>query len=153
MTSFSLKLSVLMIFCLALCAGTVGCKSGGSGKADAEVELFAKAQDLQKDEKFDDAIRIYRQIVREYPKSRQASNSQFMVGYIYANHIKDYEQAKTELQRFIDKFGASADSGLIAGAKFEMQYMGKNIDEIPVLSSIGSGTADTSQPATPPAGK
>ena len=97
-------------------SGTPAIKIKKCPGCGGEVELFAKAQDLQKDEKFTEAIQVYRQIVREFPKTRQAANSQFMIGYVYANHVKDFEQAKTELQRFIDKFGASADSGLVAGA-------------------------------------
>lgn len=109
----------------------------GLVKGDDEVELFAKAQELQKLEKYEDAVRTYRKIVREYPDSRKGANSQFMIGYIYANHIKDFEQAKIELNRFLDKFGAKADSGLVEGAKFELLYMGMDIDEIPILSDIG----------------
>ncbi len=112
--------------------------------APDEVELFAKAQDFQKQEKFEDAVRIYRKIVREYPKTRKAANSQFMIGYIYANHIRDYEQAKIELNRFIDKYGDVADSGLVAGAHFELKYLGKDIDEIPILSDVGK--EDTTAP-------
>ncbi len=133
-----LKLSVLVLF-TALIA--IGCGKGGSGTPQAgESELFAKAQELQKDEKFEEAINTYRQLVREFPKTKQAANSQFMVGYIYANHVKDYEQGKIELQRFIDKFSSVADSGLIAGAQFELQWMGKDIEDIPILSNIGEPT-------------
>jgi len=42
------------------------------------------------------------------------------------------------LNRFVDNYTAIADSGLIEGAKFELQHMGKNIDEIPILSDLGN---------------
>ena len=145
------KLTSLAILAV-LMVTAAGCRKGAKTAGGAD-ELFASAQQFQQQEKWNDAIKTYRKIATDYANTRQGANSQFMVGYIYANHIKDYEQAKTELQRFIDKFGASSDSGLVAGAKFEMQYMGKSIDEIPILSSIGGGTPDTTQPATPPAGK
>ncbi|MFH0766173.1 MAG: tetratricopeptide repeat protein [Calditrichota bacterium] len=125
-----------------------GC--GGKAKPGDEVEMFAQAQEFQKDEKYEDAVRTYRQIVSDFPKTRQAINGQFMVGYIYANHIKDYEQAKIELNRFIDNFGSKADSGLVAGARFELKYLGKSIDEIPILTDTGGDTATTSNESLTP---
>jgi len=135
------------LLALTLIAGLsiIGCKKdgGNAGVPGKEVELFAQGQDLQKQEKFTEAVNLYRQISREYPKTKQGANSQFMVGYIYANHLKDYSQAKIELDRFIDKYDGTADSGLIAGARFELQYLGKSIDEIPILSNLEGAPPDT----------
>jgi len=131
----------IIIGALSAACALTGCKCGDNAKLGDEMELFAKAQEFQKNEKYEDAVRTYRSIVRDFPKTRQAINAQFMVGYIYANHIKDYEQAKLELNRFIDDFGAKADSGLVAGARFELKYLGKSIDEIPILTDVGGDTA------------
>lgn len=122
---------------LLLVVGLVFMNScGGDKKTDitqSEVELFAKAQELQKDKKHAEAIEIYRQITRDFPKTKQGANSQFMIGYTYANDIKDYEQARIELNRFLETCSDIADAGLIEGARFELDNMGKNIDEIPIL--------------------
>ena len=99
----------------------------------SEVELFAKAQELQKNKKHSEAVEIYRLITRDFPKTKQCANSQFMIGYTYANDIKDYEQARIELNRFLETYSDIADAGLIEGAKFEIENLGKNIDEIPIL--------------------
>jgi outer membrane protein assembly factor BamD (BamD/ComL family) len=142
-----IQYSKVLVVALAIAALTVaGCKKeAAKAISGQEIELFAKAQDLQKQEKYDEAVSVYRQITRDFPSSKQGANSQFMVGYIYANHLKDYEQAKIELQRFIDKYGASSDSGLVAGARFEMQYLGKSIDEIPILSNLGEEGGDSAK--------
>ncbi len=113
---------------------TLSCGGGREGTVD---ELFASAQDFQKEEKFDDAIKVYRRVIREHPDTRQGANSQFMIGYIYANHLKDFEQARIELNRFLENYSETADSGLVVGAKFELQFMGKDIEEIPILSELG----------------
>ena len=116
----------------------------GCGKKDEQAdvkELLVQAQELQQAEKYEDAIRTYRKIARNFALTRQGANSQFMIGYIYANHLKDQEQAKIELNRFLEEYSEVADSGLIVGAQFELKYMGMNVEEIPVLSEIGS--ADT----------
>ncbi len=141
-----IKSSAVIVFSLILLALYSGCGKKEAVKETSteeavvvpdENELFAKAQGLQKDDKYDEAVRIYRQIVREYPDSKKAANSQFMIGYIYANHIDDLEQAQIELNRFLEKFSETADSGLVAGAQFELKYLGKDIDEIEILSELG----------------
>jgi len=125
---------IAVVFAIALFAGCSG-KSGGNPE-DLAAEMFAKAQEMQKSEKFNEAIQVYRKIVKKHPKTRQASNSQFMIGYISSNHLNDIEQAKIELNRFLSDYAEIADSGLIAGAKFELEFMGKSIDEIPILSNL-----------------
>ena len=127
----------LCAFVLTIAAITwlIGC--GETKQKDTAQELFAKAQELRQGEKYDDAIRTYRKIARDHKDSRLASNSQFMIGYIYANHLKDLEQAKNEINRFLEKYSEIADSGLIVGAKFELEYLGKDIEDIPILSTVG----------------
>ncbi len=143
-----LKVTVLVLVGALI---ILGCGKGEKGSSQpAETDLFAKAQEFQKENKFEDAISTYRQLIRDFPKTKQAANSQFMIGYIYANHVKDYAQGKIELQRFIDNFQTTADSGLIAGAKFELQWMGKDIEDIPILSNIGESS---SPPDTTGSGK
>jgi len=135
----------LSLFSIILTGSLIiaGCGKGGDSTPKlGETELFAKAQELQKVDKFEDAIQTYRELIREFPKTKQAANSQFMIGYIYANHVKDFEQGKIELKRFIDDYGTTADSGLVAGAQFELQWMGKDIEDIPILSNIGEGSAN-----------
>jgi len=139
------KLTSLAILAV-LMVTAAGCRKGAKTAGGAD-ELFASAQQFQQQEKWNDAIKTYRKIAADYANTRQGANSQFMVGYIYANHVKDFEQAKIELNRFIEKFAASADSGLIAGARFELEFMGKDISQIPTLSTLGdsdTASVDTS---------
>ncbi len=122
---------------------------GGASKTEDDVtQLLTQAQQLQQAEKYEDAVRIYRKIAREYPNTHQGANSQFMVGYIYANHMKDFEQAKIELNRFLDDYADSSDSGLVVGARFELQYMGMDIEEIPVLAGMEADTSVASEDKT-----
>ncbi len=121
---------------------------GASKKEDDITQLLTQAQQLQQAEKFEDAVRIYRKIAREYPNTHQGANAQFMVGYIYANHMKDFEQAKIELNRFLDDYAESADSGLVVGARFELQYIGMDIEQIPILSGMGADTSMVSEDET-----
>lgn len=118
--------------------------SGCQGKpAGNPAEMFASAQDFQKQENYTEAIKVYKQIVKDHPKSREGANSQFMVGFIYANHLQDFPKAKAELTTFLDKYSTTADSGLIEGAKFELRFMGKPIDDIPSLETTGNTSLAT----------
>ena len=106
-------------------------------KATTPEDMFLGVQQLQQEEKYEDAIKLYRKIADTHHDSRQGANSQFMIAYIYSNHLQDTSNARIEFNRFLDEFSAAADSGLIEGAKFELKYMGMSIDEIPGNSSWG----------------
>jgi outer membrane protein assembly factor BamD (BamD/ComL family) len=141
-------MGIAVLTLAALVGSVAGCAKGEkTKKAD---ELFAGAQQLQQEEKYTEAIKVYRQIAEQFPKSRQGANSQFMIGYIYANHVKDLEQARLDLNRFLTGFAGVADSGLIAGAHFELQFLGKDISDIPTLSALG--LPDTTAASPPDTG-
>ena len=139
-SGFALVLCCFGVVVLWWCSAVVLSGCGGEKEdklTTSEVELFAKAQELQKDKKHSEAVEIYRQICARYPTTKQGANSQFMIGYTYANDIKDFEQARIELQRFLDTYSTIADEGLVEGAKFELENLGKDIDEIPILIQTG----------------
>ena len=129
-------LVVSIFLVIAVFVGLNGCSSG-----DQEArELFIQARELQANGEYVQAIEIYRKVVTEYPKSHEAINSQFMVGYIYANDIKNYELAKTEYNRFLERYSdlcvGTDDEGLVISARFELLNMGKPPEEfLPILRS------------------
>lgn len=134
MKTVSRRLTVLTTIALMVLIVLSGCKP--SKPVGSPSDQFTKAQDFQKQEKYLDAITVYRQIAKDFPKTREGANSQFMIGFIYANHLQDFTQAKAELTTFLDKFTSVADSGLVEGARFELKFMGKPIDEIPTLAPL-----------------
>ena len=87
---------------------------------------------------FEMAIKEYSKVVKDYPDSRFAINAQFMIGYVFANFVQDYESARDEYERFLELFGAEADSGLVQSVKFELQNLGKDLNDIPQLKHISS---------------
>ena len=58
-----------------------------------------------------------------------------MVGYIYANILNDTKSAQIEYESFLNKF---PDHELSPSVKFEIDYLGKSIEEIPALKHITS---------------
>jgi len=58
-----------------------------------------------------------------------------MIGYIFANIINDLESAKIELDNFIKQYPTHE---LVPSVKFELEYLGKSLDEIPALKHIAN---------------
>ena len=70
---------------------------------------------------YEDAIIAYKLVVEKYSSSKSAINAQFMLGYIYANFLFDYDLARNEYETFLDKFSSVADSNLVESVKFELK--------------------------------
>ncbi len=117
----------------------------GCAQKPPEDQLFQEATKLQADaaqlksgdstntqaiEKFQEAVGKYEKLVKLYPEGKNAANSQFMVGWIYANEIKDLEKAKAAYEAFLEKYSTVADSGIVVGAKVELEFLGKPVDSL-----------------------
>ena len=78
-------------------------------------------------------ISSFKRVVDEYPENNYAALSQFMVGFIYANTVSDTAQARIEYNAFLQKY---PNHELASSVKWELKYLGKDINNIPELSSI-----------------
>ena len=84
---------------------------------------------------FEKALEEYRIVLNDYQGSKEEALAQFMIGYIYANVLKDLDKARSEYQVFLDQFPKHE---LFPSVKFEIDYLGKDINEIPALKHITS---------------
>jgi outer membrane protein assembly factor BamD (BamD/ComL family) len=116
------------ILVLSLVVAFAGCKKGPT-----QEELFEKAKKAQEESNFPAAIDAYQEIVKLYPKSPQAPQCQFMVGYLYANHLKNKDQAKAAYQTFIRDY---PEHELVKDAQWELDHLGKDVNEIEELNRI-----------------
>jgi TolA-binding protein len=64
-------------------------------------ELFEEAQTAADPET---RLQAYQQIVEDYPKSRDAERALFMVGYIYANDLKEYRLAEETFRDLLEDY-------------------------------------------------
>ncbi len=112
----------------------VGCKSGPT-----EQELFDKATAAQEQSDFPTAIKAYEELVLKHPKSTYAPKCQFMIGYLYANHMKDVDKAKAAYQSFIKNF---PEDNLVKDAQWELDHLGQDVNQIDELNKI-IGTPDS----------
>ncbi len=79
------------------------------------------------------AVIEYRRIILEFPDSNLAPKAQFMIGYIYANYVKDYDKAQAASLEFREKY---KENDLSEAVEFELQYLGKDLDDITELKKI-----------------
>ena len=84
---------------------------------------------------FEKALDEYRVVLSNHNGSKEEALAQFMIGYIYANVLKDFTAARKEYQIFLDRFPKHE---LYPSVKFEIDYLGKDINEIPALKHITS---------------
>jgi len=90
---------------------------------------------------FQNAIDSYMKVVYDFAGTGQDAHAQFMVGYIYANVLNDNEKAKEAYSTFLKNYPRHE---LVPSVRFELEYLGMDINEIPVLKHIAGD-----QPALP----
>jgi len=107
----------------------------------SQHELTPKAQYMLGDlymndfRDFTTAIQEYRKVIENYAGSFQEAHALFMIGYIYANVVNDPKSAEIEYNTFLEKFPTHE---LAPSVKFEIEFLGKGINEIPALKHITS---------------
>jgi TolA-binding protein len=129
---------VLAIVALALVV--VGCKSGPS-----QQQMFENAKKFQEQGDFQSAVDTYQQIVKRYPKSPEAPQCQFMVGYLYANHLKNIDMAKDAYQTFIRNY---PENDLVKDAQWELDHLGQDVNNIEELNRVLTNRGDTTETVT-----
>jgi outer membrane protein assembly factor BamD (BamD/ComL family) len=84
---------------------------------------------------FNSAISSYRRVIADYPETKLAAQCQFMIGFVYANNAADTTKARIAYTTFIQKY---PDHELTPSVKWELKYLGKDINEIPELKVLDS---------------
>jgi peptidyl-prolyl cis-trans isomerase C len=81
------------------------------------ADLFARAQATESPT---ERIGIFQQLVREYPNDKSATQASFMIGFTYAEELKNYSEARKAFESFIAKY---PQSDLVASAKWMIENM------------------------------
>jgi len=84
---------------------------------------------------FEKAVEAYRKVTNDFNNPAEEPHACFMIGYIYSNILSEYEKARQEYRSFLDKY---PDHELSPSVKFELDWMGKDINEIDALKHITS---------------
>jgi len=81
------------------------------------ADLFARAQATESPM---ERISLFQQVVREYPNDKSATQAAFMIGFTYAEELKNFTEARKAFQSFIEKY---PQSDLVASAKWMIENM------------------------------
>ena len=96
----------------------------------SEEEYLRVATDHFNKEEYEKAIENYKAILNHYPDGTKAANATFMIAYTYANHVKQFDEAKKYYNLFLEKY---PEHELASSAKYELEVMGKDINELPIF--------------------
>ena len=107
------------------------------GKKMTEDELKQLADEYSQKEQPKEAIKIYEKLLKDYPDSPKAGEHMFMIGFIYANVIKDYDKAKEYYTKFKEQF-PEHEFVKNKTVDFEIENLGKEI----IIPDEDSGVKD-----------
>lgn len=99
-------------------------------KALAEIAKLYHANlipNISKEESYKKAVQYYKQVFDEYPKSPEAENSLFMSGFVKANELNDFNNAKVDYELFLKNF---PQSELSQSVKIELDNLGIKPEEM-----------------------
>ena len=101
----------------------------GCGKKVDEREYFDLAYQYMGKEQWSEAEKNFQKILDEYPNGTYSSKALFMVGFVNANYLKNFEKARKYYKEFLEKY---PDHELADDAKYEIENLGKDVNEIPL---------------------
>ncbi len=91
-------------------------------------------------QEFQRAVSTYQRLLEEAPQSTHAPQAQFMVGYIYANEIKDLDRAR---QAYLTFQKNHPQHDLSDDVAFELEHLGKDINSFDFLTNSQEAPAAT----------
>ena len=86
--------------------------------------ILGQAYHTKKD--FQSSVEALEKIIIEFPDSRDAEKSLFMIAYIYAENIPNYTEAERAFRKFIAKY---PDSEMAPSAEKMLENLGKPIEQ------------------------
>jgi len=115
------------------------------GKKLSEAEYYQKATTAYSAKDVKAAVDNFEKLIANYPKGENYSRALFMLGYINANDLKKYDDAKKYYNEFIQKF---PNDSLAKAARYEIETMGKDINTLPMFQNLNKDEKDASGAAT-----
>jgi parvulin-like peptidyl-prolyl isomerase len=101
-------------------------------------------------------LKLYQQIVSEYGDSKYGAQAQFMIGFMYADELKDRAKARAAFEQMIARYGKApyVDSTLVDSARWMLKNMdlpSPALDGDPQAPAAQHGVTPLGTPGTPKA--
>lgn len=87
-------------------------------------------------------IAAYRRLLAEYPDSDVSPQAQFMMGFIYSEELKNYEEAERAFRELLRRY---PNSELAESARWMVEHM--RSEDVPELMGADSDSISRSQPS------
>ena len=106
--------------------------------SDADEEILVKSNLLLAEifyhdlKDFNQAIQEYDNFFKAFPDHKNAASSLFMQGFIYHNSLSNLQMAEKLYLKFLDEY---PDHELALSVRWELDNLGKNIDEMPFFKN------------------
>jgi peptidyl-prolyl cis-trans isomerase C len=79
----------------------------------------------------------YRKVIQQYPDADIAPQAQFMIGFVYSEELKDYDQAEAAFRELLGKYPKSE---LTASANWMLEHMRtEDVPSFPGADSLAAG--------------
>jgi outer membrane protein assembly factor BamD (BamD/ComL family) len=101
-----------------------------------EQEYFDLANEQYGQEAYADAIVNFKIILEKFPEGETTAKATFMLGFINANSLENFKEAKKYYTLFIDKY---PEHDLVDDAKYELNTLGQDINDLPIFKDMQSG--------------
>ncbi len=96
---------------------------------------------------FEHAIDAHKRLIKKYPNSKFSAQSLFMIGYHYANSISDTVEARKYYEKFLEQY---PEHELAMSVQWELNYLGKDINEIDFLKGGTFGETEQDSGSSKP---
>lgn len=96
---------------------------------------------------FEHSIDAHKRLIKKYPDSKFGAQSLFMIGYHYANSISDTAEARKYYEKFLEKY---PEHELARSVQWELNFLGKDINEIDFLKGGTLGETEQDSAASKP---
>ena len=95
--------------------------------AIAGIYQMSKIPNLSKTESAQKAIEYFQKFYKQFPNSDKTPKALFLIGFIRANDLQEYDSAKIAYNEFLHKYPKNE---LASSVKMELDNLGKTPDEI-----------------------
>ncbi len=88
-----------------------------------EEKLVDRAKTLEEQQKYEDAMKVYKKLVRQFPKGKYADEAQYKIAWIYYNEDKDFKKAVAAHEKLVKNY---PDSRFAERSRFMIGYIYAN---------------------------
>lgn len=98
------------------------------GERMTKEQLFALAEKYENEENYEDAIKTYEKLIKNYPKAEKADQAQYKIALIYSNNLNDFSKSIKIYEKLIGKY---PDSKFAAQSLFMIGFIyANNLNDI-----------------------